>query len=265
MLFAVIAALLFRQHGASTSSEASEDTARGLTAAREPRSVLQAASIPPPQPAVDETAQEAAATLQPEPAASAVEPEGDLGDAASLDVTVRDDRGRPWSGVRVGLDPGCGTIEEVTQRDGTARFRGLLPDVYSLELAGAGLPQLFSTLSISLEPREFQAVELVVPRHESTIAGRVVDTEGAPLTGVRVRAQRVYEPEIHADERWISTAGAEATSSADGTFRVDGLPEGKHLLLAEAPEGIFRSGTICEAGETAAEIVLEREKPRPGG
>ena len=88
----------------------------------------------------------------------------------------------------------------------------------------------------------------------SAIAGRVVDEDGAPLAGARIRALRPHArgPEVAAVMNdWIAT-----TSRDDGSFVVRGLGDGSQLLMFDAAGFAPRMQTMKED----AEVVLQRAR-----
>lgn len=86
---------------------------------------------------------------------------------------------------------------------------------------------------------------------ERVVAGRVTDNAGAPLTGARVL------------QRGDGPRPTEATTDADGRFRLPGVAGGRALVVAEAPG--FRTGgaIVAPAGEgegnASTEIRLTRD------
>jgi Carboxypeptidase regulatory-like domain len=94
-------------------------------------------------------------------------------------------------------------------------------------------------------------VDLEVTLHPGgTLSGRVLSESGEPLAGVEIVPQSGGE----------ETRDKRATTAADGTFMIEGLPTGKHVLLARR-EGLAprKSPPIdLRAGESreGIEIVL---------
>ncbi len=94
--------------------------------------------------------------------------------------------------------------------------------------------------------KEFQEVEITCgAKGQLTISGRVVDLRGAPIAGA----------EVVAGERYGTVA--QATSGADGRFKLEGLEDEAYYIGAKsrrhAPAGLRDVAT----GSTDVEIVLE--------
>ena len=82
-------------------------------------------------------------------------------------------------------------------------------------------------------------------RRAASIAGRVLDASGAPLSGVRVRALCPSAVDV-----------AEAESGADGAYRLDGLRPGRWIVLpaegrAALPDGLGAAVLCLSDGEAA--------------
>jgi hypothetical protein len=99
--------------------------------------------------------------------------------------------------------------------EGSFRFEGLPPGSYSLELGGTTLQDLWV---LGHGVHTLPALELGRPEY-SSIRGRVVDSQGAPVPGVIVWLQLDGTP----------TVGT--TSASDGTFHFDELPEAIYVVL----------------------------------
>ncbi|WP_145203877.1 carboxypeptidase-like regulatory domain-containing protein [Planctomycetes bacterium Poly30] len=113
---------------------------------------------------------------------------------------------------------------------------------------------------------------LVLGPRALEIRGRVVDETGAPLAGMHVgvldgeafgavgelgsgtsRMKRV--------EDMASAAGtATYTTSKDGAFRIDGLQSRAYRVLAHEPDRLWGTEVSVEAGQSAVEIVIDREQ-----
>lgn len=88
-------------------------------------------------------------------------------------------------------------------------------------------------------------------RRLRVVTGRVVDSNGRPLGGV-VLSQSGDGPQR-----------TKALSAEDGTFRLQGVPEGFALLFADC-KGFWFGGFRAPTGDTAIEIVLtEQSKKNP--
>ena len=79
----------------------------------------------------------------------------------------------------------------------------------------------------------------------SSIAGRVIDTDGAAVAGTRVAAHRIDRESIDISFGDLSRDGA--TSAADGSFKIVGLEAGKYRIEAE--------GTPDDPGKKPREAI----------
>ena len=104
----------------------------------------------------------------------------------------------------------------------------------------------------------------VVPKPGLAIAGRVVDRDGHPVTGVRVdmRTPRIDGPDEETGIMW--TGVFDGPVDADGRFRVDGLPEGRFRIVlfednGDASSAQIRDGAVVRAGETDLKLVTPED------
>ena len=91
----------------------------------------------------------------------------------------------------------------------------------------------------------------VTLRRLRTVEGRVVDSSGHPLPDVTIR---------HAGD---GPAWTTSLNDVDGTFRLDGVPEGLALVFAERA-GFWFTGKRVPAGDQPLEFILTpRSRPNP--
>jgi hypothetical protein len=150
-------------------------------------------------------------------------------------VSIRDDRGGVAGLIRIKAPRGFerpvmagqtilvdGRAATRTENDGSFFVGGLRPGVYRIELESAMLPieltPLRRVVVAEVAPAAVTRVDFLV-RPEFGIAGRVTDSRGTPVPGIRVEL-------IGAD----GERAAVATTDAFGLFRVDGLPIGRYEL-----------------------------------
>ena len=90
----------------------------------------------------------------------------------------------------------------------------------------------------------------VVLGPEHTLAGRVVDVEGAPVSGARIDVSRIRpRPMLTADTQ----------SAEDGSFEVRGLPEGLYGIAASMPGFSNASLPRVQSGKSDLELVLQQK------
>ncbi|HWB30028.1 MAG TPA: carboxypeptidase-like regulatory domain-containing protein [Vicinamibacterales bacterium] len=89
----------------------------------------------------------------------------------------------------------------------------------------------------------------------AVIAGRVMRTDGSPLSGVQVAAKRL------SDSKMVT---AWQRSDDEGYFRIYGLPAGSYLLLADDPVGSaagpVRSRSVQEVDAALARLASRRDR-----
>jgi RNA polymerase sigma factor (sigma-70 family) len=110
-----------------------------------------------------------------------------------------------------------------------------------------------------------------------TLTGRLVDADGKPVAGLKVIAQRSFNPgdnaELPADlqyngQSWSKIINGEATTARDGKFRVEGLVPGVKYMLTVA-SGVdvlprwIRNGLTVEAGKVNDLGEVKDKPPAP--
>jgi protocatechuate 3,4-dioxygenase beta subunit len=222
--------------------------------------------------------QDAVAEARLEPGEEPPELELSLGSGVWLRGTVRDDRGRPIPGARVGLLTDSRALGEDMKSveagaDGAYALGPLEPGRYHL-LAGArrfvdALPQEHDVDGVT--PVHFVLKDAVV------VEGRVVDAEGRPVKQARLLLKKGddgqdfpddYEPELE------QVPQARGFSEDDGTFLLEAPEAGAWFLrgfhadhvTAGLPVSAPRSDVrlVLEAGaEIQGEVVDELGAPVP--
>ncbi|PRP99672.1 carboxypeptidase-like regulatory domain-containing protein [Enhygromyxa salina] len=94
---------------------------------------------------------------------------------------------------------------------------------------------------VDLEASVRAEIELVVPRGDGVIRGRVVDEGGTPLDDAFISIERQLEVLDHAPERgklsYSAAKGRPVLSEADGSFELTGLPKGLFTVWAKQKQG----------------------------
>jgi protocatechuate 3,4-dioxygenase beta subunit len=160
-----------------------------------------------------------------------------LSGASSVSGTVTDANGNPLSGVQVIVastdpnNPGAGG-QTTTADDGTYTVSGLAAGSYSVEFDPEGQDDVDTFYDN--EPNASSADAVTVPAATAvsgideslaagaTVSGTVTDSSGNPLSGVTVEVQA-------ADGN-----GGQATTAADGTYSVGGLPADSYAVEFQA-------------------------------
>jgi RNA polymerase sigma-70 factor (ECF subfamily) len=144
------------------------------------------------------------------------------------------------------LGPGSGFPFDGTINDGTFEIRGVPPGTYRLVIDGHGRRPL-------VVPPDAAEVPVEIDLPSLTIAGRVVDAAGAPVSGASVEAK----PAGDADPEPAGLS-IECMSGPDGTFAMTGLDDVPFTLTATHPElGPARvEGVRPSADPAAAPVTL---------
>ncbi len=174
--------------------------------------------------------------------------------ASRLSGSLVDEEGKPVAGARVDLrwlGPPAGTVGLEPRRGGGSRssetgvggefsFEELAPGGVELSASADGfLPGEPRTLELP-PAGEVKDVRLLL-RRGAIVKGRVLDPRGKPVSGARLRAGTI-----------------EATSGADGLYRLLGLSPGSQGLYASHPDYRERIQEIrVEPGVNAVDVFLE--------
>jgi hypothetical protein len=197
-----------------------------------------------------------------------------LAEAGAISGLVTDGTGNPLSGVQVSVfargDTWVGTHATSTAADGTYVIGDLLPvetgsgnqyRVLFAPPAGSGLaPEWFDdaasrSLATDVTVSAGQTVAGIDAQLEKTgaISGSVTDTNGNPVSGVRVSA---YGP----GDRWVGSYAR--STAADGTFVIGNVRPSDYRVLFAPPDG---SGLASEWFDDAASRSLATVVTVPPG
>jgi RNA polymerase sigma factor (sigma-70 family) len=182
--------------------------------------------------------------------------------------------GRPAAGAWVGLGAG-GVVADAEGRFGLA----LPAETANGELLAVAIGHLPARLDLETVPTErWRDLELWLGGPALTIAGRVVDSTGAPVDGARVWTDdgqrfgtlpRSFEGlifEIHEDvEKLIGggsdDAGRRAISDAEGRFELRGLLDADYRLWAQDPRTLELGESRLVRGGSQVELELGGREP----
>lgn len=140
--------------------------------------------------------------------------------------------------------------EAATDARGGYLLEGLPPGPVELRVAVRDhVPQ---REVIRIEPASTQHAQSFALRRGASIAGRVLDAEGAPQAGVRVEALRLDEAAERRVER--RGEGAVCETDAEGRFSIGGLLEARYLLQAS-----LQRSELVESASAPGEVA---PKPR---
>ncbi|MBI4602549.1 MAG: carboxypeptidase regulatory-like domain-containing protein [Planctomycetes bacterium] len=151
--------------------------------------------------------------------------------------------GGPGFGRRFGGDRGRSSTRS-TGPDGKARFTGLNGGEYDLSVTKTGYQPLDSRTAVVEDQGASLTVRLLP---ENVIAGRVLESSGAPVQGAAVQAVPPGQP----------FGGQGAQSDAQGAFRVGSLGPGPYSLNVRA-EGYARKSLPQVEVNAPVEITLVR-------
>lgn len=140
-----------------------------------------------------------------------------------------------------------GSLVGATRKDGSFEIPGLAPGPWRLRLEQAASIKVVAQI-LEVESDPTHAGELTLG-DGLTLAGRVLDADGRPVAGARVRG-------VSRDE---ASPGPSARSGLDGAFRLLDLAPGDLTLLADASGGTRASRKLrLEASMSGVELRLGR-------
>jgi len=141
---------------------------------------------------------------------------------------VEADTGKPLAGIRLVARSEGAALLTRSLADGRYSIRGLGPRRYRLSAEDDRFVPWTRSVSVVAGQSEAQDVPLA---RAATLAGRVVNEEGAPIEGVRVRVSRGGENVVRAFIRSLEGEQAVVRTARDGSFRATRLAPGDNLRL----------------------------------
>lgn len=187
---------------------------------------------------------------------------------ARVEGIVLASNGEPAAGARlhIGNDASAyDRLDAVARDDGRFVFPNVRAGEHDLvtECSGAAIDQR----RLAVPPGEHTISVRIQLTAGHFVAGRVTDTQGAPLADIGAHARTVSEH----DERYVGTP---ATSDAEGRFRLDSLPAdvtvefySREVLRKVVPLAVDRADHVVvleRAGGLAGRVVDARDgRPLP--
>ncbi|MBL0215816.1 MAG: carboxypeptidase regulatory-like domain-containing protein [Myxococcales bacterium] len=185
---------------------------------------------------------------------------------ATISGTIVDQNGKPASGVFIRYAQPNGDLGEATTAlDGSFRCGALTgkaaysPAVFPVRgqsrafhwagAAPAAIPLADGTSHV-------ENVRLAILRDHLSIRGTVVDSAGAPVPDVRVRAQPLDQLGTPEFSSWLPLASA--VTDVDGAFAIADLPGGAYALQARGVDGAEAIVPSVEAGTSGVKMVVLR-------
>lgn len=168
--------------------------------------------------------------------------------------TVVDAHGRPVAGAFTSVHlqsspqtPAAQLLDAISDAtDAAGRFElgGLLPGTYTLAAHAEDQPTP-PTIDVTMPAgRDVDGIQIVIPP-QGAISGVVVDDRGDPARGAFVLA--ILDP----DDMNAYPTSVAATSGADGSFVLRGVPPGDYRVHAETPQS---SGPTLGPGPRPGEV-----------
>jgi protocatechuate 3,4-dioxygenase beta subunit len=137
----------------------------------------------------------------------------------------------------------------ITDADGLAEFYDVSPGHEYVQIHAEGHQSYFGSVDITKESRSLSFT--LLPEGNYFLAGRVVDDLGNPVPEAKIKA---YQNRKSANQIRKSTV-----SKADGTFRIDGLVNGKVEMSVDSDVGVLKEDKmLVDPGRSDLTLVLER-------
>lgn len=170
--------------------------------------------------------------------------------ASTLELTLLgpDDHPLTWALIRVaGMDKGA-----TPDRAGVVRLEKLDPGETSLEVQEVGFVSFRDSIVLDEGGTLVRTIRL---SRGLTISGVVIASDGSPVEGASIHASRIG----------VGSSGFSARSAHDGTFRLNGLEDAAHDVVA-SKDGFEQSTTLSIATPavgvklTLARLVVVRAR-----
>lgn len=173
-----------------------------------------------------------------------------------LALEVQDPAGEPVAGVAVALLAGLARDEGETDALGVWVFAEIAPGSYTLRLQGDDTPLLEAARAISLEAGERRELTLTLGRFDLSIAGRVLDHEGEPVSGIVVEAQKYLLRPSDTDLVLSRRIKLTANSGDDGKYEIRGLDAAEYLVSTRKTDAYASVRQVFRSGVTSADLRL---------
>lgn len=145
---------------------------------------------------------------------------------------VRDGRGRPVGDAVIGLVVGSVAGKVRTGADGRFTTPAMPTGSWPVTLSHPAYAASFASLQVPPPP---PVVQLDLDEG-GTVAGRVIDEDGTPVTGMRVAANELYPDTFSSSGPVRVSVQIGTVTDEDGEFRLDRIPtHGKTRFTVEAP------------------------------
>ena len=217
------------------------------------------------------------------PAIAPVEPRGPSFKAESIPFTVTgrvvEETGRAIEGARISILPGDGEGSARTGPDGVCRLAVALPPMagwrkrpeteYRVTLVVAAVGRETRALAVRVVAERELALGDIPLGPGGSIAGRVLDGEGAPVADAWVGLEATERAKGPVEERRllgreILTHGVPAATDGTGGFLLEGVPAGTvHLWAGRTGYRAGRSDPVEVGAGTEARTDLRIETERP--
>ncbi len=172
----------------------------------------------------------------------------------TLTVTVVREDGTPAAGTIARLLLGRAARFVAVDAGGVAVFADIAAGTYSLELAAEDAPVLELTRALAIADGAAIELDLVLPRFDLGITGRVVDEAGATVAGISIEARRQNRNRREDELAPTRSQVGRAVSGEDGAFAIEGLRAGDYTLSTKPTDVYGRSVTVLRAGIASAEL-----------
>jgi protocatechuate 3,4-dioxygenase beta subunit len=175
---------------------------------------------------------------------------------ASLSGRVLDSSGAPVPGARMTVHPQRSVpcppdtaIQGEADEEGFFSFSDLSPGPWSLSASAKGYLDSGQETPPALGAGEHRGGVEIVLQPVAAVNGYVFNSGGAPVGKVWVQAGGPADPS--------------GSTAADGSYRLERVAPGEHLIEAYGPEGTKASHTlVVEPGENRLDLTLDPKKEK---
>lgn len=201
-----------------------------------------------------------------------------LSPGSRISGRVVDDSGAPVTRAQVlavyeGPGPGGGGAAESLDENGGFVIENVSPGRFTLAVAAPGFQPAQRKGIEVVAGKDVSGLEVVV-RKGATVEGRVTTTEGRPVAGAHLRVM----PTGNAGNPLLAALGLpEAVADGDGTYKLEGVPEGARSIVAEErdhpkvvqtlavqPGSNHLDFQLADGREVSGQVVDPQGQPIPG-